>query len=36
MDFANAVERDSMEQIVEDIERLCRDCENEIGRYRFL
>lgn len=36
MDFANAKERDEMEGLVEEIERLCRNCEAEANGLSFL
>lgn len=36
MDFANAVQRDEMEELVEDIEELCRNCKEAANGLRFL
>lgn len=35
MDFANAMERDEMEHLVEEIEQLCRDCKAEANGLSF-
>lgn len=36
MDFANAVQRDEMESLVEEIEQLCRNCEASANGLSFL
>lgn len=35
MDFANAVQRDEMERLVEEAEQLCRKCEAEVSGLSF-
>lgn len=35
MDFANAMERDELERLVEEVEQLCRNCEAEANRLSF-
>lgn len=35
MDFANAMERDELERLVEEVEQLCRNCEAEANRLGF-
>ena len=36
MDFDNAVQRDAMKSLVEDIEELCRSCEAAANGLSFL
>ena len=36
MDFDNAVQRDEMKSLVEDIEELCRSCEAAANALSFL